>query len=208
LLLLGSLACTEALRRTSPAGIAGRNARFAYKAVAFFGIVYAALVITPKSLLEVARFDGRNQEFGQALQKDLTTLGGKQLDHKVQCLDMAGGCIDALFKLRLVQGTGFLYDCYLYPYPTPSAHFLAERERYRMAFRQAMTASPPEILIVTSDECGPPDFEYHKLHRWPWLNSYLADHYRKVRDWVPERLQRWGGKPALPYGYRIYQLEQ
>ena len=126
---------------------------------------------------------------------------------------MAGGCITALYDARLVESSGFLYDCYLYPPGSPSAAEIRERDRYRAAFRSAFAADPPRVLIVSSDECGPPDFLYGKLGRWPWLQVYLARHYRLARERAPAGAvagQQVSEKAirALGYGYRIYELEQ
>ena len=73
-----------------------------------------------------------------------------------------------------------------------------------MQFKRAFLARPPRVLVVSSDECGPPDFAYHKLERWPWLHAYLQEHYTLSLEEVPHQMERWCGKPVLPYGYRIY----
>ncbi len=171
----------------------------AERAVAAAGLVFGAFVVAPKSLVQVARFTADRDPLRQALTADLQTLGAR--DGRVQCLDMAGGCIATLYHARLVQATGFLYDCYLYP----ETAYSRERDLYRAAFQGALHAHPPQLVVVTSDECGPADLSYSKLSRWPWLAAYLGAEYALIREYRPTTPQSWGGKPAFPYGYRIYR---
>ncbi len=204
LLLLAATAFADALR-PGPAPEM-RGSRLILKSCAVAGLAFGALVVVPRSLSEVIHFDWRHDAFETALSADLTRLGGPALNGNVQCLEMAGGCITTLYRMRLVQSSGFLYDCYLYPTQDQAAAHIAERNRYRDAFEAAFLAHPPQVLVVSSDECGPPDFEYRKLARWPWLAASLSDRFQLVRDFRPTALEGWNGKPALPYGYRIYRL--
>lgn len=216
LLLLGATAFTDAFTNALPPAKSLKPANLwsPPQLCAAAGLLFAALVIVPRSLSEIMNFDAHTDTFAQNLQGDLATLGGASLDRQVQCFDMAGGCTGMLYRLQLVQSSGFLYDCYLYPEDEkveekthePTNTHKVERERYRLSFQQALLAGNPTLLIVSSDECGPPDFQYSKLNRWPWLSSYIARRYTLVREWTPRTFQKWGGKPVLPYGYRIYKL--
>ncbi len=201
LLLLGAIAFTDTLRHAKP-----QRPWTPPQLCAATGLLFAALVIVPRSLLEIMHFDGRTDAFDQNLQHDLTILGAESLNEQVQCLDMAGGCTTVLYRMQLVERSGFLYDCYLYPESREANAHAPERDQYRLTFKQALLTNNPKILIVSSDECGPPDFQYNKLTRWPWLNNYIATQYILIREWTPRTLQQWGGKPVLPYGYRIYAL--
>ena len=207
LLLLAAISCAAALRPHAALRVQSRSSRFIVKGCAVAGLAFGALVVVPRSLTEVLHFDWRHDAFATALGADLTSLGGPALNGNVQCLEMAGGCIATLYRMQIVQSSGFLYDCYLYPTEDQAVSHIAERDRYRRAFREAFLAHPPQALVVSSEECGPPDFQYRKLARWPWLKSYLGDHYKRIRDFIPTALESWDGKPALPYGYRIYWLE-
>ena len=124
----------------------------------------------------------------------------------MQCLDQAGGCVDVFYGMRLVQSSGFLYDCYLFVAP-PNDSQARNQSWYRSEFARAWERHPPEYLVVTSDECGlrPPDFSYEKLERWPWLDRRIASEYTIAREQAPVDKVAWGGLPALPYGYRIYR---
>ena len=115
-------------------------------------------MIAPKSLAAIYRFSGATDDFGMALQYNLHSLGRAEgLDHKVQCFDQAGGCITQLYTMRIVQGTGFLYDCYLFVTPR-GARDAKEQQRYRAAFCKAFfrlnlnTSSSPAMSAVY----GPP----------------------------------------------------
>jgi hypothetical protein len=209
LLLLTAIAFADALR-PSTEHHPPRPATYAVKTCAIAGLAFGSLILVPRSLQAVLHFSWRTDTFDHALTADLTTLGTPvfgipALNGNVQCLDMAGGCIATLYRLQLVQSTGFLYDCYLYPARPPATPYLPERDRYRSAFQQALLIHPPRFFIVTSDECGPPDLLYRKLARWPWLNTWLAANYRLAQEWRPTVTQSWGGRPILPYGFRIYQ---
>ncbi len=171
------------------------------------GFAFGSLVIVPKSLAAIYRFTGTTDDYGAALQQELQSLGPAQsLDREVQCFDQAGGCITQLYNTRIVQGTGFLYDCYLFVTPR-SASDAEEQGRYRAAFLRSFIAAAPKYLIVTSDECGlhPADFSYAKLQAWPVLAGFMADWYSPLTEWTPTRDVSWGGKPTLPYGFRIYK---
>ncbi len=212
LLLLAAIAFTDALRGRPAPVLPSRRASFILRSCAVAGLAFGALVVVPRSLAEVIRFDWRHDAFQEALRADLTSLNasglnGPPLNGNVQCLEMAGGCITTLYRMRLVQSSGFLYDCYLYPTEDQAVAHIAERDRYRRAFQAALLAHPPRALVVSSDECGPPDFKYRKLDRWPWLAAYLGGRYKLLREYMPTTFESWGGKPARPYGYRIYRLE-
>ncbi len=212
LLLLASTGFTETLAEVGSRRPWGGWKQWLPKGCAVAGLVFGALVVVPRSLVEIVRYEGRRDDFGQGLTADLSSLGGKgpgqldKLDKKVQCLDMAGGCVATLYRMGLVESSGFLYDCYLYPAEGTGSAGDEERDRYRDAFRAAWVRSPPELLIVSSDACGATAAPYSKLDRWPWLAGYLGAHYRLAAEHTPDSLQRWGGRPALPYGYRIYRF--
>ncbi len=107
--------------------------------------------------------------------------------------------------MRLVQSTGFLYDCYLFADPADALE-AANQFWYRAAFLRALRSNQPHYFIVSSDECGlqKRDFSYAKLAHWPVLNQMLRADYILISDQVPHRNIAWGGVPALPYGFRIY----
>jgi len=136
------------------------------------------------------------------LQSDLTSLGGAQLSGHVQCLDMTmGGCINVLYRMRLVQSTGFLYDFYLFP-----EHPTAVTDALQTKFLTQITSAPPKVIILSAhtwpstaihDESGN-TYSYDQLARWPAFEQLLATRYTLSRE-VPN--------PPESAGYRIYRLK-
>lgn len=126
------------------------------------------------------------------LQNDLSELGGPTLSGRVQCLDMTrSGCINALYRLKIVQATGFVYDFYLFPdQPNPVAASLQQR------FMSAIENSPPAYIVLGSHDWPADTFDYSNLNRWPEFRIYLARHYHLAREYA----QRGEA------GYRIYAL--
>ena len=198
----GSTALPQAARRSTalPQAVRGRAALL--KTCAVLALMYGAFVLAPRSLHAVRGFTPAIDTQGAALQAVLTRDGGAQLNGDVQCLDMAGGCITTLLRMRLVQSTGYLYDCYAM---APVARrFRSEQERYREGWMRALQAHPPRLFIAFSDECGPADERYTLLTRWPALQNMLNNSYSLQQQWTPTLTQRWNYGPELPYGFRIY----
>ncbi|MDQ2833372.1 MAG: hypothetical protein M3Y50_06410 [Acidobacteriota bacterium] len=167
------------------------------------GILLGTVLVAGGCTAHALRQDWRNHEFDSMLQADLNRLGGHALDGRVQCLDMGDGCIPTLYNMRMVQATGFLYDCYMF-----STVEGAERERYREAFWKAIAQRPPEVFVVTSNDCEiypeKPSYHYQKMGRWPQFEQYLMANYRLEAERVPPHMVNTGSSPSKPLGYRIY----
>jgi hypothetical protein len=163
------------------------------------GVVFVAGGSTAHALWQ----DWRNQEFDTMLRADLNRLGGEKLNNRVQCLDMADGCIPTLYNMRLVQATGYLYDCYML-----SNQPGTERDRSREAFWQAITNNPPAVFVVSSNDCDPatqrPGYTYQKMSRWPHFDDYLKANYHLDAERIPSHMVNSGSSPSKPLGYRIY----
>lgn len=159
----------------------------------------AVVVLGIGSMRKAIEFDWRDQQFNRMLRADLTRLGGPALDHHVQCMDMAAGCLDVLYRMRLVQATGFLYDCYVLD---PAK----DDGGYRRKFWNALQANPPEVFVVTSHTCsnGPRNYDYRQFRTWPRFNRWIAGHYSVYTQRIPSEPLFWSGEPGAPYGYRIY----
>ncbi len=197
LLLLASIDLTSVFDQATG------SSRLALQRLALAGILVGVFVVGGGSTLHALRLDWRNHEFDTLLQADLTRLGGADLDHRVQCLDMSDACVTTLYNLRLVQATGFLYDCYLF-----SAVHAPEQDRYRKAFWQAMQRNPPAVFVVSSNDCevypDKPSYHYGKISRWPQLDAYMEENYHLASDRIPSHLIYTGSSPSKPLGYRIY----
>ncbi|MDX6527492.1 MAG: hypothetical protein QOI43_3003, partial [Gaiellales bacterium] len=113
-----------------------------------------------------------------SLQRDLETLGGPALSGQVQCLEMASGCIDELYRMQLVQSTGFISDFFvLRPDRLPVVERLKDR------FLAEVGAQPPKVMIlVASDWATPNEVSYSQLENWPALRSFLARNYTLYKD--------------------------
>ncbi len=110
-----------------------------------------------------------------ALIGDLRRLGGPSLDGRVQCLDMTlGGCMGALYDLRLEQPTGFVNDNML---------FSRDRQPFLLALQQRflreMDARPPRVIVLSAHNWpDQDDFSFSKLHRWPAFAAWLKARYQ------------------------------
>ncbi len=184
LLVLICMELAEALREKGPV-----------RMLAVGALAYACLVIAPLSVWRVQLFRG-DRPFEQALAADLLKIG--PLAGEVQCLDTFGGCINTLYDLRLVQSTGFLYDCYLF---TPGHD--AAAEIYRRQFWGAYQRTQPRVLVITNQYC----FEentFRKVENWPLLKDDITRSYDQVVSWRSARPQRWWSRLEQPPEYRIY----
>ena len=86
--------------------------------------------------------------FQTSLESSLTSIDSPQkLSGNVQCLDTFGGCIGSLYDLKVVQATGYLYDCYLFSPPSN------ERATYRAGFIKAFQEKQPKIVVLTNQFC-------------------------------------------------------
>lgn len=185
LLLWTGITCVEAARTTGWPRL-----------LATAAILYGALVIAPLSLTRAAHSTWNNGLLN-ALQTDLTSLGGSRLDGSIQCVDSISGCNTTLLRLHLHQQTGMLADFLLFGPETQPAI-----RRTRQQFWQQITDHPPRVLVVTgalhpSNADGPP---FSKLATWPAFANLLATRYTLTteRSFAP------GQNGAL--AYRIYLL--
>lgn len=167
------------------------------------GVVFAALVLAPQSLARTLRLRAGANDFSTLLEADLehldsVSLGGAPLDGQVQCIDFTAGCVTTLYRMRLVQKTGFLYDCYAFQSGTN-----AVVREYRQRFGAALLAHPPRVIVVSDQDCGHPD-SFGNIGRWPALERFVEDNYVLAKQVTPPEPVRWADRPAAPYSYRIY----
>jgi hypothetical protein len=163
------------------------------------GLLFCALIVGPQCFLKTLRLGSTPDDFSGLLQNDLQGLGGSALDGKVQCIDFTAGCVTTLYRMRLQQSTGFLYDCYLFqPDGDPAV------ARYRDAFWGRLVVAEPEVIVVSNHDCGHPN-SFEKIRRWPQLSSFLEERYALVKEVHPPHEVRWASTAAPPYFYRIYE---
>jgi hypothetical protein len=166
--------------------------------VAVCGLLLGGLYLAAASAAIALHYDWRDQEFKQMLTADLTRLGGAGLDGKVQCLEMAAECQNTLYSMKLVEATGYMYDCYMFQTKQTPVSL-----KYREDFWQAITTKPPEVFVVTDQEC----FTTARIWlppRWPEFERLLEDKYTLVEQRTPPHTIGWWRHPAVPFSYRLY----
>lgn len=109
--------------------------------------------------------------FTETLERELRMLGVNQLQHRVECMDMVDGCMNALYHLDIVQWDGMTGDNVLF-----SRYSSPEVEANRQLYWKAILANPPLAFVISDEQfLDPPGFD--KLDHWPQFRQYLADHY-------------------------------
>ncbi len=166
------------------------------RTAALSGMAVFTLFLAPFSVWRIARFD-HTAPFEDALAQQLTQTGALS-QRGIQCLDTFAGCNNTLYNLRLVQSTGYLYDCYLTLPASP------QRDRYRDEFLQALRSSSPHAIVVTDQPCFTAHQGYQWIADWDQLDSYLNDNYRLASDWRSNRLAHWWSHAETPAAFRIY----
>jgi hypothetical protein len=198
LLLVMGLDFAAAARRAGVAPVLG------WAAIAY-GVVYLA----PVSASAASRYDWRNLEFQDALVADLERLGGTGLSGQglsgpglsgqVQCIDTIGGCYGVLYRMRLVQSSGWMYDEFLFG--TERRGVVAESRRQ---FWAAFEARPPRVVIVVDGlfPAGPAGFG--KLALWPEFDAVLERDYRIEDEVRPPDAVYWWARKDEPRSFRVY----
>lgn len=115
------------------------------------------------------------ESIGHAIQRDLTALGGSDLQHQVQCLDLVDGCITALYHLRLIQNTGTTGDLLLF-----SPHNSFAVTYYRHWFMDRELAHPPDVIVLGNEWYFDYNTKGQKLDTWPAYEHYLEANYVSV----------------------------
>ncbi len=168
--------------------------------VGVFSLAVLVFITAPTATIKAAHYDWRNQEFMTMLESDLNQQGGPQLSRRIQCLDTTAGCIDTLYRMRLIQATGFLYDCYFFaPGQT------AATEQLRDEFLEQFEKSRPEIVVLTDEYCLDGVHNFAKVENWPQFNGEFNRDYTLVIERRPPDAIRWWSRPEQPTAYRIYK---
>jgi hypothetical protein len=130
------------------------------------------------------------------------SLERKQLveDGSVQCLDTFDGCLTALYDLKIVQPTGYLYDCYLFTDEGPV------RDSYRREFLQSLKETRPRAIVVTDQHCFDQHDGFRRVETWPELFDLLAKNYSLQDSWVSNKEYRLWGRPETRPAFRVYIL--
>ena len=170
------------------------------RTIGILSLLGLILATAPIAVVKAARYDWRNQEFITMLESDLDQQGGSQLSGHIQCLDTTSGCINTLYRVRLIESTGFIYDCYFFaPDQTPAT------EKLRDKFLAELEAARPQIIIVTDQFCFGGARDFNKIEHWPQFNNYFTQKYTLVVERRPPHLVKWSSRIEQPTAYRIYK---
>jgi len=168
----------------------GKGLRRLYGAVCLGA---AVLFILPPGVngLRHARHD--SNPFADQLQTDLIRLGGNDLQGRVQCLDLVTGCYSALYRLGLMQSTGWMGDLELFG---PDDHNVVPHAR--QIFWDQIQRDPPKVIVLSSEWFGAKQYSFDKLNAWPQFRDYLNATY------MLEVTRTFGSFDDNELAYRIY----
>ena len=193
LLLWVGLECTRALR--SPSLLA--------RALGVAGLLFGLCFCVPSYLrsIERARWP---ESYLHAMEQDLQREGrpnpASALNGRVQCIDSISGCVSVLYRMRLVQASGTLYDEFLFA-NTASGMPQAVAQA-RQAISQDLAAHPPKVFIISSWLFPEGPGDYGKLALWPAFAQDLARNYNLVDE------QNFPRSENGPLGFRMYVRKQ
>ena len=159
--------------------------------VAVAGIAIGTVWVIPKCLVQIKEATYASLfRFTSDAVADLRVLNiNDRLQRKVQCLDMTDGCLNALYRVRLVQNSGNVGDTLLFSSNNGSSVV----QQYRRLFWEHLQTDPPDVFLMSNELfLDPPSFE--KPNRWPLFAQYLVEHY----DLYCER------RMDEKFAYRIY----
>ena len=134
-----------------------------------------------------------DEAFNQSLTADLTNLGGPRLSNSVLCVTMPADCATTLYRMRLVQSTGLVYDYLIFGDSRSSAI-----QWSRARFWPQLIATRPRVIILGRFLYPYADDNYDKLNKWPQFTNYLNMHYSLYDD------KRFPVALSGIRGYRIY----
>jgi hypothetical protein len=162
------------------------------------GILAMGLLVAPQCLIKTLPLHAVPNDFSGLLQRDLTEMGGASLDGRIECLDFTSGCVTTLYRMRVEESTGFLYDCYLFE-PVTNAVVRGYRER----FWRELASRPPEVIVLSNQDCER-RAGFDKIDRWPELAEWLRRKYRVEKEVTPPEKVRWASTVVDSASYRIY----
>jgi hypothetical protein len=163
--------------------------------IGVLGIAVAVLVVLPSEVNRLRHERHNSNPFADQLQADLQRLGGSSLQNRVQCLDMVTGCYSALYRLGIVQSTGFMGDTLFFaPNDGKSVPY------YRKMYWDDMHNNPPEVIVLSSERFGA-QYSFDKLNAWPQFRDYLNSAYTLYVS------RSFGSFSGNVLAYRIYVLK-
>ena len=168
------------------------------RAIAIAGLAFGVLFMAPFNVRKIHAHHETNRA-AFVLADDFRQIAGPQissLDGRVQCFDMVGGCLSALYRLNLVESTGFTGDTELF---APDDGKVVPY--YRALMMRELHAAPPKVIVFSNEWYVAGDYSFAKLDAWPEFRDYLAQNYRLAATQGPFDLY------GYPMAYRIYVLK-
>lgn len=159
------------------------------------GIAVAVFVILPPDVNRLRHERHNSNPLADQLQADLQRLGGSSLQDRVQCLDMVTGCYSALYRLGIIQSTGFLGDTSFFGIDDGSSV-----PYYRQIFWDEVRKNPPRVIVLSSERFGV-KYSFDKLNTWPQFRDYLNSAY------ALDVSHTFGSFDGNVLAYRIYVLK-
>ena len=195
LLLWVGMEFTGALREQEDTARSGMR-----RSIAALGLAFGVLFMAPFNMRKIHAHHETNQA-AYVLEDDLRQLSGPQLDGRsldgrVQCFDMVGGCLSALYRLGIVESTGFTGDTQLF---APDDGKIVPY--YRNLMLEELRAAPPSVIVFSNEWYVAGDYSFAKLDAWPAFRDYLDQNYRLETTQGPFDLY------GYPMAYRIYVLK-
>lgn len=172
-----------------------RGRRWVPRALEVAATIYVLLWAAPKfahQMYMYPRVTPPPQNLALGLEKDLQSLGGgAALQQQVQCFDLVNGCLNALYRLRIVQSAGTTGDLLLFsPIPGPAVNY------YRGWFTEHEALHPPTVVVLGNEYYHQAATSFDKIDTWPAYAQLLRSQYVPV----VERHFGHNNEPA----YRIY----
>jgi len=159
-------------------------------------ILASVLLILPTNVNALRHSRHDSNPLADQLRADLVQLGGPALQNRVQCLDLVTGCYSALYRLGLVQSTGWMGDLQFFG---PNDHKVVPY--YRQIFWDQIHQNPPRVIVLSSEWFGAKQYSFEKLDTWPQFRDYLNTAYKL------ETTRTFGSFEGNVLAYRIYVLQ-
>ncbi len=161
----------------------------------YAGVLFCVLLVVPTCLVRFYQASG-TIDLPDALEADLTRLGGSKLTDNVECLDTVSGCVAALYRLHLVETQPYMGDSLFFP-----VEGSARSPYYSELFWKQIHSKTPKVLVLTSEMMtgGGRMGRFDKLKQWPEFEQFFDQNYRV------EVTKNFGERDYMT-AYRIYVL--
>ena len=118
----------------------------------------------------ISRYDLKNIH---RLESEISKLRAEGRNKGIQVMDTSNGAVLALYDLKLVQSTGFLYDFYFYHFPDQP--FVRQ---LRLQFLKELDVARPDLLVISNQSWPDPRLSYNRMDEWPDFRNSLEANYR------------------------------